>query len=435
MPDVPKYEGTSDPHKHITTYTTTVKGNNLAPHEITSVLLTKFGETLTKGDLTLYSLLPEHSIDSFEMLSYSFMKSHAGARKVLEGKDGATNRSRRMEAEAFSKDVHNRYESKIRIEDDQLGFPASAKGRDREKNKEKSKDDFDIDRRSSRSQFLPYERAEGRGRGFRSADRLATDRRTDPGRNNRLLQNRETSGSQDSSYPILSEYNFNVSVMELISAIMNIKMSQFLKKMRSDPGQRDPNLWCEYHVTNGHWTGDCRHLREEVATLLKNGNLGEFISDQTTNNYGRIRDNAEPSKVGEDPPRLTINMIFWGNEINGVTISPAKTMKVSVTYNKRLYEVAEDDLNFIEKNADGLLLPHSDALNTKLLAWFNLESVTTRGDLAAHEYRGGDEDDPFRGSGRRYGLQYHSGETMVARNEGCAINISSVAEISNSRGS
>lgn len=82
MPEVPKYDGTSDPHEHITTYTTAVKENDLAPHGIESVLLKKFGEILTKGALTWYSLLPEHSIDSFEMLADSFIKAHAGARKV-----------------------------------------------------------------------------------------------------------------------------------------------------------------------------------------------------------------------------------------------------------------------------------------------------------------------------------------------------------------
>ncbi|XP_070041294.1 uncharacterized protein [Nicotiana tomentosiformis] len=82
MPKVPEYEGTSDPHEHIITYSTTVKGNDLAPHENKSVLLKKFGETLVRGALTWYSLLPEHSINSFEMLADSFIKVHTGDRKV-----------------------------------------------------------------------------------------------------------------------------------------------------------------------------------------------------------------------------------------------------------------------------------------------------------------------------------------------------------------
>ncbi|XP_070057734.1 uncharacterized protein [Nicotiana tomentosiformis] len=174
-----------------------VKGNDLSPHEIESVLLKKFGETLTRGDLTWYSLLPEHSIDFFEMLTDSFIKAHAGARKVQARKADifriAQEESELLRefvtrfqkermlllavldkwaAEAFNKglnprsldasrklkesllefqsitwvDVHNRYKSKIRIKDDQVGFLSSAIGR--EKNKEKLKDDFDIDRRS-----------------------------------------------------------------------------------------------------------------------------------------------------------------------------------------------------------------------------------------------------------------------------------------------
>ncbi|XP_070035240.1 uncharacterized protein [Nicotiana tomentosiformis] len=181
-----------------------VQENDLASHEIESVLLKKFRETLTKGALTWYSLLPEHSMDFFEILVDSFIKAHAGVRKVQAQKadifritQGESELLREFmtrfqkervllpvgpdewAAEAFTKglnprssnaswklkesplefqaitwaDVHNRYESKIRIEDDQLGFPPSTKGRDREKNKKKLKNDFDTDRRSSIGRF------------------------------------------------------------------------------------------------------------------------------------------------------------------------------------------------------------------------------------------------------------------------------------------
>ncbi|XP_075101715.1 uncharacterized protein LOC142177147 [Nicotiana tabacum] len=144
--------------------------------------------------------------------------------------------------------------------------------------------------------------------------------------------------------------------MELVSAMRNIKEVRFPRPMRSDPSQRDFNIWCEYHRTNGHRTRDCRHLLGEVAMLLKNVHLRD------KNNYGRNWDNAEPSNIGEDPPRQTINMIFGGNDINGLTFSEAKKTKVSVTHSKRPREVAEDDITFTEEDADGLLLPHNDAL-------------------------------------------------------------------------
>ncbi|XP_070047524.1 uncharacterized protein [Nicotiana tomentosiformis] len=97
-------------------------------------------------------------------------------------------------------------------------------------------------------------------------------------------------------------------------------------------------------------------------------------------------------------------------------------MKVSVTHSKRLLEVTEDDITFTEEDADGLLLPHNNALvislnvldfkikrvlvdlgssaniiqwkvleqskltgsiipATKLLTGFNLVRVTTRGEI------------------------------------------------------
>ncbi|XP_070034299.1 uncharacterized protein [Nicotiana tomentosiformis] len=129
--------------------------------------------------------------------------------------------------------------------------------------------------------------------------------------------------------------------------------------MRSDSSQRDPNLWCEYHGTNGHRTGDRRDLRDEVATLLKNVHFREFLSDRVKNNYGCNRDNAELPKAGDEPSRQAINMIFRGNEINRVNFSATKKTKVSITHSKRL---REDDITFTEEDTDGFLLPHNDAL-------------------------------------------------------------------------
>ncbi|XP_019259249.1 PREDICTED: uncharacterized protein LOC109237397 [Nicotiana attenuata] len=192
--------------------------------------------------------------------------------------------------------------------------------------------------------------------------------------------------------------------------------------MRFDPSQRDPNFWCEYHETNDHRIRDCRQLREQVAVLLKNDHLREILSDWAKNNYDLNRDNAEPSKAGEDPLRQTINIIFEGNEINSATVLAAKKTKVSVTHSKRLREVVEDDITFTEEDSDGLVLLHNDALvislnfldfkikrllvdpgnsaniiqwrvleqakligsiipATKLLAGFNLASVTTRAEI------------------------------------------------------
>ncbi|XP_019263869.1 PREDICTED: uncharacterized protein LOC109241569 [Nicotiana attenuata] len=271
MPDVPKYDGTSDPQEHITTYTTTVKGNDLALHEIESILLKKFGETLTRGSLTWYLLLPEHSINSFEMLTDSFIKAHAGARKVQARKPNIF-RIAQGEFELLREFVTQFQKERmlLPVVPDEWADEAFTKG---------------LNPRSlDASQKLKESLLE--------------------------FQDKETSDTRDPSYPRLSEYNFNFSVVELVSAIRIIKEARFSKPRRFKPSQRDPNLWCKYYGTDGHRTGDCQHLREEVATLLKNGHLREFLSDRAKNNYGRNCDNAKPSKGGDYPPCQTINMIF-----------------------------------------------------------------------------------------------------------------------------
>ncbi|XP_070036132.1 uncharacterized protein [Nicotiana tomentosiformis] len=82
MPDIPKYNGTTDPNEHVTSYTWAAKGNDLDDDEIESVLLKKFGESLSKGAMIWYHNLPPNSIDSFAMLVDAFVKAHAGAIKA-----------------------------------------------------------------------------------------------------------------------------------------------------------------------------------------------------------------------------------------------------------------------------------------------------------------------------------------------------------------
>nr|XP_009622700.1 uncharacterized protein LOC104114060 [Nicotiana tomentosiformis] len=226
VPNVLKYDETSDPQDHITTYTTAMKGNNLAPHEIESVLLKKFGEALTKGALTWYSLLPEHSIDSFEMLTDSFIKAHVGARKV-QARKADIFRIAQGESELLREFV-------TRFQKERMLLPAVPnEGATETFTKELNPRSFDASRKLKES-LLEFQ---------------AT---TWADVHNRSLLDKEISGSRDSSYPRLSKYNFNVSVVELVSAMRNIKEARLPKPMRSDPSQRDPNLWCEYHGTNNH---------------------------------------------------------------------------------------------------------------------------------------------------------------------------------------
>nr|XP_009596900.1 uncharacterized protein LOC104092908 [Nicotiana tomentosiformis] len=75
-----------------------------------------------------------------------------------------------------------------------------------------------------------------------------------------------------------------------------------------------------------------------------------------------MKNRQEPLKPPS--PKRIVNVITGGDEVNGVTYTAAKKMsKVTVTHGKRVRQVLdEDNITFDDEDADGLLIPHNDAL-------------------------------------------------------------------------
>ncbi|XP_019233292.1 PREDICTED: uncharacterized protein LOC109213907 [Nicotiana attenuata] len=259
MPDIPKYNGTTDPNEHVTSYTCAIKGNDLEKDEIESALPKKFGETLSKGEMIWYHNLPPNSIDSFVMLVDAFVKAHAGAIKVETRKSNlfkVKQRDNEMIKEFMSRFQMERIDlppSKIRVEDDQLG--ASSGSIYPIRPKDRSKRAIDQEPRLIRDQYQSY-----------NADRRGNESGRHPARNGqrrdrggRGLMSKNgfdrPLGSREA--PRLSEYNFNVDAASIVSAIGHIKETKWHRTLQSYPTQRDPNLMRKYHGTHGHMTEDC----------------------------------------------------------------------------------------------------------------------------------------------------------------------------------
>ncbi|XP_059285933.1 uncharacterized protein LOC132039474 [Lycium ferocissimum] len=186
------------------------------------------------------------------------------------------------------------------------------------------------------------------------------DRRIDQGSSSRGLQYKTNTAavSHTGESPRLSEYNFNVDSSALVAAIGKIEGATWPKPLRTDPSQRDPKLICDYHGTHGHRTDNCRGLRDEVARLLKNDHLREFLSERGRNNY-KNRDgnkNVEPEE-----PQHVINMIIDGVEIARGPVM--KRTKFSITRKKRSRDyVPNGFISFSDKEVEGITQPHNDAL-------------------------------------------------------------------------
>ncbi|XP_059301849.1 uncharacterized protein LOC132053761 [Lycium ferocissimum] len=146
-------------------------------------------------------------------------------------------------------------------------------------------------------------------------------------------------------------------------AIGHIKDTRWPRPLRSDPTQRDPNVVCDYHGTHGHRTEDFRQLRDEVARLLKNGHLREFLSDRAKENYKNREANKQVEPV---EPQHVINMIISRAEIPRGPIM--KRTKVSITREKRTRDyVSEGYISFSDEDAEGIIQPHNDAFVISVL--------------------------------------------------------------------
>ncbi|XP_070045806.1 uncharacterized protein [Nicotiana tomentosiformis] len=80
-----------------------------------------------------------------------------------------------------------------------------------------------------------------------------------------------------------------------------------------------------------------------------------------------MKNRKEPPKPPS--PKRTVNVINDREEVNGVTYTAArKTTKFTITHGKRTRQTLEDNnITFDDVDADGLMIPHNDALVISLL--------------------------------------------------------------------
>nr|XP_009591158.1 uncharacterized protein LOC104088220 [Nicotiana tomentosiformis] len=375
MPDIPKYDEMTDPRDHVTEFTTRVKGNDLTKQDIESVLVKKFGEILTKGALTWYSLLPKNSIDSFAELADLFIKVHSGAQKVekrmediFKVKQGDTELLREFidrfqrermllprvpdnwAAKAFAGNLNEKSsEATRKLKESLRKFPATTWNDVYNRYNIKLRIEEDI---------IAQSRVEKQVRGGQNQRRGPVRIGSSSSRFRKDLGGRNRDANKNAR---IGDYNFNVSTSELVAVLRSMgDKVRWPKEMRSNPNRRNPNFWCEFHNDHDHRTSDCRLLQGEVEHLLKQGYLTELFSEKGKQAY--MKNRQEPLKPPS--PKRTVNVINSGEEVNGVTYTAArKATKFTITHGKRTRQTLEEgNITFDDADADGLMIPHNDAL-------------------------------------------------------------------------
>ncbi|GAA0141130.1 hypothetical protein LIER_02345 [Lithospermum erythrorhizon] len=111
-----------------------------------------------------------------------------------------------------------------------------------------------------------------------------------------------------------------ISVADVFLEIEDKNLLPKLVLMRSEPGRRDKNRYCEYHREHGHEMIECKILKAELEKLIKRGYLKEFVDKETQrdapshNRRSPLLDNRPKVKREqlESPP-----VTGWINTISG----------------------------------------------------------------------------------------------------------------------
>ncbi|KAK0602487.1 hypothetical protein LWI29_033942 [Acer saccharum] len=358
FPNMKQYEGTTDPDDHIAQYKQRMFTAAI-PRDLREACMCKaFGSSLSGPALQWYTNLPNNSIDSFAQLTDTFVEQFASSRKLEKLSDDLYTITQRT-GENLRAYVGRFNREKVQIPhcNQATAIYAFRKGL---------------------SNYYG-------GRRNERIDRKSNDRRSEPYPTSdiRNIQSRHESSGERSTYgrgiPRSSrpkveapEYLLSIEPVDLVAVMREMgKTIKWPRKMNALPEHRDPKLRCEFHGDHGHRTEDCIALKFEVAELLKQRHLREFLTDKGKQTYARRDDQRQTGAVDSppDPPRQdrVINCISGGSEVSCVSYSAAKrhTRQVSnaeIQPNREHPSKVDETVTFRSTDKSDLFSPHHDAL-------------------------------------------------------------------------
>ena len=158
-------------------------------------------------------------------------------------------------------------------------------------------------------------------------------------------------------------------------------IEQVLMQIRDDPSlqwpkpistlveRRDKSKYCRFHQDHGHYTDECRHLKDQVETLIRQGKLQKYVKKMDPYRYQWKEDQDRTQEIKDtNPPTGEIKTISGGITAGGTlkSLKKAQGREINSVHSwllpMKMPRNDELDIVFLERDGRGIRQPHDDPL-------------------------------------------------------------------------
>ena len=275
LPQLEPFDGLKDLLDHLNTFKTTL-GLQQPPDEI---LCHSFPTTFKGATREWFNKLPTLSIDNFEQLSNSFVRHFVSGQRpkrttdhLLTIKQGEKEPLRSY-VTRFTRGILEVDETEVQL----TTFKAGLKSRDFVASLAKNPPKTMAEALLKAQKYMNAEEAlaaiDGAERSKEKKKEKEDDRR---GQKTDRADQRNDEGNRRREDKNPHPTKFTPLVMLVDQILMEIRDEPSLKwprPLHSLPSLRDKRKYCCFHKDHGHYTEDCRDLKEQIEELIQKGKL------------------------------------------------------------------------------------------------------------------------------------------------------------------
>nr|XP_023916884.1 uncharacterized protein LOC112028428 [Quercus suber] len=163
-------------------------------------------------------------------------------------------------------------------------------------------------------------------------------------------------------------------VDKILAQIKDEHYLKWIRPLHLSPNVHDKKKYCRFHKDHGHYTEDCKDLKEQIEELIRKGKLQKYVKKGESSRFrGDNKNQWEFSPSGKNhtsqrPPNVIgeIKTITDGLSTGGLFKSLKKAYQRQVNSVHRMppfkQRWMDRDMCFLEEDAKGVKQPNDDPL-------------------------------------------------------------------------